>query len=152
MQCQVIEKTKAKKYEKCICKKYFFKNQRCKYNHCLVNLQYTPPPLHIPKEWNILFRFLELLPTALGCCVVCELLLTVIIELRYVVIELLDVACSFVSFFYIFFQVMFLEWNVIMYVYWTRDVVTEQFAFIRLIKKTELLWCVAKICVKVGIC
>ena len=47
---------------------------------------------------------------------------------------------------------MFLEWNVIMYVYWTRDVVTEQFAFIRLIKKTELLWCVAKICVKVGIC
>ena len=48
---------------------------------------------------------------------VCELLLTVIIELRYVVIELLDVACSFVSFFYIFFQVMFLEWNVIMYVY-----------------------------------
>ena len=52
-----------------------------------------------------------------------------------------------------FFQVMFLEWNVIMYVYWTRDVVTEQFAFIiRLIKKTELLWCVAKICVKVGIC
>ena len=74
-------KKKAKKYEKCICKKYFFKNQRCKYNHCLVNLQYTPPPLHIPKEWNILFRFLELLPTALGCCVVCELLLSVIIEL-----------------------------------------------------------------------
>ena len=30
---------------------------------------------------------------------------------------------------------MFLEWNVIMYVYWTRDVVTEQIAFIELIKK-----------------
>ena len=30
---------------------------------------------------------------------------------------------------------MFLEWNVIMYVYWTRDVVTEQFAIIKLIKK-----------------
>ena len=30
---------------------------------------------------------------------------------------------------------MFLEWNVIMYVYWTRDVVTEQSAFSKLIKK-----------------
>ena len=30
---------------------------------------------------------------------------------------------------------MFLECNVIMYVYWSRDVVTEQFAFIKLIKK-----------------
>ena len=30
---------------------------------------------------------------------------------------------------------MFLEWNVIMYVYWTRDVVTEPIAFIELIKK-----------------
>ena len=30
---------------------------------------------------------------------------------------------------------MFLEWNVIMYVYGTRDVVTEQFAFIKLVKK-----------------
>ena len=30
---------------------------------------------------------------------------------------------------------MFLEWNVIMYVHWTGDVVTEQFAFIKLIKK-----------------
>ena len=30
---------------------------------------------------------------------------------------------------------MFLEWSVIMYVYWTRYVVTEQFAFIKLIKK-----------------
>ena len=30
---------------------------------------------------------------------------------------------------------MFLESNVIMYVYWSRDVVTEQFAFIKLIKK-----------------
>ena len=29
----------------------------------------------------MLFQFLELLPTALGCCVVCELLLSVIIEL-----------------------------------------------------------------------
>ena len=30
---------------------------------------------------------------------------------------------------------MFLERNVIMYVYWTRDVVTKQFAIIKLIKK-----------------
>ena len=59
----------------------FLKNQRCKYDYCLVNLQYTPPLLHIQTEWNILFRFLELLPTALGCCVVWELLLLVIIAL-----------------------------------------------------------------------
>ena len=46
--------------------------------------------------------------------------------------------CLFVCYFFFFhiliFQVMFLEWNVIMYVYWTRDVVTEQFALIKLIK------------------
>ena len=30
---------------------------------------------------------------------------------------------------------MFLERNVIMYVYWTCDVVTKQFSFIKLIKK-----------------
>ena len=54
----------------------------------------------------------------------------------YVVIELLDVAYSFVSFFFfIFFQVMFVERNFITYLYWTRDVVTEQFPFIKLIKK-----------------
>ena len=54
----------------------------------------------------------------------------------YVVIELLDVAYSFVSFFFfIFFQVMFVERNFITYLYWTRDVVTEQFSFIKLIKK-----------------
>lgn len=54
----------------------------------------------------------------------------------YVVIELLDVAYSFVSFFFfIFFQVMFIERNFITYLYWTRDVVTEQFSFIKLIKK-----------------
>jgi len=30
---------------------------------------------------------------------------------------------------------MFVERNVITYVYWTRDVVTEQFPFIKLLKK-----------------
>ena len=53
----------------------------------------------------------------------------------YVVIELLDVAYSFVSFFFIFFQVMFVERNFITYLYWSRDVVTEQFPFIKLLKK-----------------
>lgn len=54
----------------------------------------------------------------------------------YVVIELLDVAYLFVSFFFfIFFEVMFIERNFITYLYWTRDVVTEQFSFIKLIKK-----------------
>ena len=53
------------------------------------------------------------------------------------IIELLDIACLFVSFFFFFhiFRAMFLKWNVIMYVYWTCDVVTEQLAFIKLIKK-----------------
>ena len=32
---------------------------------------------------------------------------------------------------------MFLERNVIMYVYWTRDVIAEQFPFIKLIKKLD---------------
>ena len=81
------------------------KNQQCKYDRCLVNLQYTTPSLHILKEWNMLFQFLELLPTALGCCVVCELLLSVIIELICGhQTTSIDIACSFVSFFFSYFS------------------------------------------------
>ena len=41
---------------------------------------------------------------------------------------------------------MFLEWNVIMYVYWTRDVVTEEFAFIKLIKNWTFMMCRQNLC------
>ena len=128
-------------------KNTFLKSQRWKYDHCLVNLQYTPPPISTSQK-NEIYCF-----DSLNYCLqhwaavwfvnYCwQWLLN-----WYVVIELLDVACSFVSFFYIFFQVMFLEWNVIMYVYWTRDVVTEQFAFIRLIKKNwTFMMCSQNLC------
>ena len=150
MQCQVIEKKQSNMKNVCV-KNTFLKNSNVNTTTALSTYS-TPHPLSTSQK-NEIYCF-----DSLNYCLqhwaavwfvnYCwQWLLN-----WYVVIELLDVACSFVSFFYIFFQVMFLEWNVIMYVYWTRDVVTEQFAFIRLIKKTELLWCVAKICVKVGIC
>ena len=57
----------------------------------------------------MLFQFLELLPTALGCCVGFVLLLSVIIELICGhQTTSIDIACSFVSFFFHIFPVMFI--------------------------------------------